>query len=393
VNAAATPRGAFQLLTSPGPAAIAVIRLRGRLTGEFLDRHVRTRRPIVAGAGQSGPVLRGTLLDESGAPLDDILVTVHAPPPEWDLRLHLHGSPGLVRCCQELLHSAGFCQSRETTSTLWPARDLLEAEANALLPQMLTLRGVQWLSRQVRALADALRRLAASSDLAQARAQCRQIAQRHRVFAWFARPLRVAVVGPPNAGKSTLVNALAEQPVSLTGPVAGTTRDWVETPGEVAGFPVLWLDTAGLRAAGDELEAEALRRTREQVRASQAVVLVLDVTAMPVEGDIAELLGPLTPDAVALNKCDLKPADPHALRLLPIAWRPRAVNTSATGGRGLGELTRRVLASAGYDESQLAAPAAFSARQAALLRAAGQTEDVTAFRDLLAAGLGRRLDA
>jgi tRNA modification GTPase len=380
----------FQLLTGPGPAAIAVVRLRGSLCA-FLRRHVRARKGADPDSWAVGRVLRAELLDQGGAPIDDILVSRHAPPPASDVRLHLHGSPGVIRCCRELLSAAGFSEESEERSTLWPSANLIEAEAYALLPRMLTLRGTEWLTRQIELLGDALPALAENPDFAAAQETCRAILSRRRVFDWFSRPLRVALVGPPNAGKSTLANALAERRASIVSPMPGTTRDWVEAPGEVAGFPVVWLDTAGLRSPAGELETEAIRRTRALLETADVILLVLD--AGPSAGASTRLFlaehRELRPTCVALNKIDLVAGAADLSAALPGTWRGLAVPVSAIEPRGLDALRARLLRGAEYDADLLAAPAAFSPRQAAALEralGAGRRRFRESVRDCLGAG-------
>lgn len=366
---AAAQSGGFQVLTSRGPAAIAVIRLHGGLAHEFLDTHVRTVRRGDSRSWQAGAVFRAALIDNDGAAIDDILVSVHAPAPAFDARLHLHGSPWLVGRCVELLRDAGLAEQREQASTLWRFRDTIEAEAYALLPEMLTLRGVEWLTRQSDLLAKMLRTLAHTADVNAAKETCRAIIERRNLVERFRRPLRVALVGPPNAGKSTLANALADRQVSVVSPQPGTTRDWVEAFGEIDGFPVTWLDTAGLREADCDLESESVRRSRRLAESADAVLLVLDATAPETwPGAIAELSN--TPTCIAINKIDLRPVDSRASQRPAVRPGGRIVAVSAETRDGLDALLKALLAAKSYDEASLQEPAAFTERQVEHLSAA-----------------------
>jgi tRNA modification GTPase len=116
--------------------------------------------------------------------------------------------------------------------------------------------------------------------------------------------LTVAVVGPPNAGKSSLVNRLARRDVAIVTAVPGTTRDVLEVHLDLDGQPVTLLDTAGLREAADVIEAEGVRRARDRAERADLRLIMLDGAAWPVP-DPATLA--LVDDAAVLivNKSDL----------------------------------------------------------------------------------------
>ncbi|RMF84755.1 MAG: GTP-binding protein, partial [Planctomycetota bacterium] len=268
----------YERLTPGGPAAIIVYRLRGGGVEQFFRRHIRTSRPMHPDSRTVGRVLRAELVDGDET-LDDVLVTFHAPPPVWDLRLHIHGGPALDRRCVELLEAAGFAPPVAEPEPLWPTSSAIEAEAWAALPAMLTDRGMRWLLSQAHRLAAAVKRIAAMDDLAAARRECRALCERRVVMDWFSNPLCVVLAGSPNAGKSTLLNALADRHVSIVSDTPGATRDEVETVSESRGFPVVYIDTAGLRSPGDALEAAGISRTRKALAAADVIVWVIDATA------------------------------------------------------------------------------------------------------------------
>jgi small GTP-binding protein len=384
--------GEFEVLTSPGPGGIAVLRVWGPRAAAFVERHVRLCRASSTARWQTGDIWRAALVDAAGEPLDDILVSVHGAAPALDVRLHLHGNPWLARRCTELLHDCGLVASAETCTSLWPTADVLEAEAWALLPRMLTLRGAHWLLDQIGQLRTAITGLLVTTDFEAARQDCSAIAARLAIVDWFARPARIVLAGPPNTGKSTLANALADRSVSIVSPLPGTTRDWVEVPGEAAGFPAVWLDTAGLRESAAALERAGIERTHELIGAADAVVIVLDVTepARPTQTRFVDAYRDLAAAAVLLNKVDL--AEPTALPpdRLPPAWRDRTVPVSAIQRRGLEALCETVLTSLGRSASQLTAPAAFTARQAGLLSEAGSSSQPGAMRVKLLQVIGSK---
>ncbi len=347
----------FEVLSAAGPGAIALVRLVGPAADRFLNRHVRPR----GGTLRAGCVVRAALLDDEGQPIDDMLVTVHSQQPQWDLWLNLHGSPYLVRRCCELASAAGLRQ-RTPRGEFWAARDRLEALALSLLPEMSTQLGVQWLLGQVVRLRTEIGRLPRSGALAPGqRRLCEQIAARRAVASWLTHAARLAVLGPPNAGKSTLVNALAGRQASIVSPVPGTTRDWVETPAQVGGLPVTWLDTAGLRRSADPIEQQAMRRARRLAAQADAVLLVLDAEPTLAQRMLAVVRDCLAdaelaarPVLVVWNKVDLLPPGARPPRL-----EVETLCVSARQGAGLERLAEAALRLAGRRREELDEPAAF----------------------------------
>lgn len=327
----------YERLTPGGPAAIAIVRLRGPGVGAFVDRHLRrpAGEPVLLAAGRWRHC---RLLDEAGNTLDDIVAAAAQVGPEWDICLHLHGGSGVQAACRALLERSGFREQLPDVASLWQATDAYEAELWQWLPQMRTLRGARWLAEATRA------RRAAGVAVGSARLE------ETIGFRLFSRPTRIALVGPVNVGKSTLMNQLARTQVSIVSPTPGTTRDWVDAPAEVDGLPVTWLDTAGLRTAVDEIEAEGVRRSLALALEADAVLLVLDAAALDsTAGAVAELmrLG-REPAVIAWNKSDLvQPVLSRAIQpatlINPAQWNAPQVALSALTGAGIDELRKHVL--------------------------------------------------
>src|SRR5207237_8214512 len=91
--------------------------------------------------------------------------------------------------------------------------------------------------------------------------------------------MMVAIAGPPNAGKSTLLNRLARREAAIVSPHAGTTRDVIEVHLDLGGYPVTLLDTAGIRESDDPVEQEGVRRAQARAAAADLVLWVMDVAA------------------------------------------------------------------------------------------------------------------
>ena len=90
--------------------------------------------------------------------------------------------------------------------------------------------------------------------------------------------IAVAIVGPPNAGKSSLLNQLARREAAITSPIAGTTRDVIEVAIDLAGYPVVLADTAGLRETADAIEQEGLRRALRRAELAELRLFVFDAS-------------------------------------------------------------------------------------------------------------------
>lgn len=144
--------------------------------------------------------------------------------------------------------------------------------------------------------------------------------------------LTVVIAGPPNAGKSTLLNALARRDAAIVSPHAGTTRDTIEVHLDLGGCAVTLIDTAGLREGGDEVEKIGVARARDKARSAD-LVLWLSETAHPIAFE-GQADGPVWS---ILTKCDLAP--PPAERR---GEEPDALEISARTGRNLHELMERI---------------------------------------------------
>jgi tRNA modification GTPase len=143
--------------------------------------------------------------------------------------------------------------------------------------------------------------------------------------------LVVAIAGPPNAGKSSLLNRLARRDVAIVTPHAGTTRDVIEVHLDLEGYPVTLLDTAGIRDTQDPVEMEGVRRARERAGAADLVLWVTDATTDAVNADRGEGTARIwqVRNKIDLARRDLNPSPCGSEEVFPI---------SALTGAGLAEL-------------------------------------------------------
>lgn len=404
----------FQCLTGAGTAAIALIRIRGDLCRTFIRMHSKRSGAAETIEWRPGRVYRAELLDSDGQSIDDILISVHNNIPVMDLRLHLHGGSGIVACCRDLLRNHGFTEiasseryaqpDLNTNSTVitdispvkffeflgsagtleyhlteqetglldaacWIGKNLIETEAYVILPKMLTLRGVTWLLSQPTLWNTEIDTLAGMSDRSAARERCRMILSRPSLLPRFSKPLRIALVGPPNVGKSTLMNAVADREVSLVSAIPGTTRDWLEQPGEIAGFPVSWLDTAGLWDASNPIDLLATASTRRLLGGVDVILLVADPDHVNQIQTLSKVIREITscPMGFVLNKTDTVVPQAQFEHLLPSEFAARTTTVSARERTGLDALERNILTISNLNAIALDQVSIFTTRQRQVL--------------------------
>ena len=203
---------------------------------------------------------------------------------------------------------------------------------------------------------------------------CRQcladLAARADTGRLLAEGLKIAIIGRPNAGKSSLLNQLAEVERAIVSPLPGTTRDTIEQQILIDGIPVSVIDTAGLRTADDRVEQEGIRRARSAAASADVVTLIADAAKDGIEDlqAIAADLGSEKKLLYAFNKIDL--SGHRAGRPRP-AQAAREIYISAKTGAGIDELKREIkdiVAGSDFSENSFIA----HTRHVNVLRAAGE---------------------
>jgi tRNA modification GTPase len=372
--------------TALGPGAVALVRLSGDSAIEIADRVFRGRRPLRDCATHT--VHHGRIVDSYDREIDEVLATVmHTPntyTTEHMIEFGCHGGPVPARRVLAVCLEAGARQARRGEFTerayLGGRLDLLQAEAVADIVAAETPRGLEvalgqlegGLSAPVAELramllsmrgeieaaidfpedVDADEAVGAMSRLSRrARSQVERLLRNHEVGAAVRDGVSVALVGKPNVGKSSLMNALLMRDRSIVTVLPGTTRDAIEEVLHIDGIPVRLVDTAGWREATDEAEMAGVERARAAARGASLALLVVDASTPPDDEDRA-VAGALDPDStlVVANKRDLSRDGASAadLRALFKAREPHRIQimwASALTGEGLTEL-RAALANA-----------------------------------------------
>jgi tRNA modification GTPase len=324
----------FAQATPPGRSGVAVIRISGP------QSHDAAR---ALGAGDP-PLRQATLRrlrdPRTGAQLDSALVLRFAAPHSFTgedcVELHVHGGPAVCRSVQGALMALPDLRLAEagefTRRALMNGKidlaqaeglgDLLEAEtasqarqAMALMDGKLSGKAAEWRLLLIEALAwleacidfsdeeipsDLIRR--AEADLQRVVASLDAELAGSKASERLRTGYEVALVGAPNVGKSTLLNALAKRDVAITSEIAGTTRDVIEVRMDLAGLPVTVIDLAGLRRALDPIEEIGIGRARQRASAADLRIFLVD-SVMEIQSlEVDQEPG----DLVVLAKADVR---------------------------------------------------------------------------------------
>lgn len=294
----------FAPASAPGRAGVTIIRVSGPMT----------RRAFLEMAGTVPQPRQSTLRilrDEDGAPIDQALCLYFEGPVSFTgedvAEFHIHGSPAVLSACLLRLSKIedfriaepgeftrrAFENGKLDLSAVEGLADLIDAETEIQRKQALrqlqgglTRESDHWRASLIEALAlfDAELDFSDEADvepqiLNQARALLSNLASEMRAAlthaSWGERVREgfvVLLAGPPNSGKSTLLNALAKRDAAIVSDRPGTTRDLIEVKLDLKGLPVLMIDSAGIRDAADEIENEGIRRTIEQAQRADMVL-------------------------------------------------------------------------------------------------------------------------
>jgi tRNA modification GTPase len=336
--------------TPAGRGAIATVMLAGERAVGIVEAMFKpaSGRPLASYA--TGSVVFGRFVFADGA-CEELVVGL---PRDGQLEIHCHGGRAAVTAICDSLVAQGArladsaLYARETES------DPLRAAALVALGEAKTAQAAAILLDQYRGrLADALIHVAEvlmANDAETAAAKLEELLSRREVGLHLTNPWKVVLAGPPNAGKSSLMNALLGFQRSIVFPEPGTTRDVLSGLTAIAGWPVELVDTAGLRQTGDPLEAAGVNRARWELAAADLVVFVADLTAAwdgTLFQEVSQVIlrahrerSPLM--LIVHNKSDLTGSLTPPARRIAMPDRPSGITVSAKTGEGMAELCQRI---------------------------------------------------
>jgi tRNA modification GTPase len=367
------PADRCTVLTGTGRSAIAVIGLSGANAAAILRRCFDPATNAKLSAGQirygnwTGP-------EQTETPAESVVVTPISTKVGDSKRfeIHCHGGTAAIERIVGDLQACGV--ARTDNSAGFEVENLLIREAHSVLAQCLTERMAAIALDQVRgALAnwavgwiDEIRTRQQSNnsaDLQRLRRETQEMIRRASIGTRLADPFRVVLIGPPNVGKSSLVNAIVGYDRSITFDQAGTTRDVLHADTVIDGIPVQLSDTAGIRASDETIEQKGVARARA---AAAAADLVLAVTSPEQQALASDQWS--DPDRIAANAVGLQ----NRLQvfnksdLLQSGEFPpsTAIATNALTGAGIPELLQTIADHLGRSLPHPGQPVPINQRQA-----------------------------
>ena len=383
------------IATAPGRGAVGIVRVSGRGIGAFVEQLIkRTPNPREA---HYLP-----FPDAQGQPIDHGLALFFPGPHSYTgedvLELQAHGGPVvlqlLVARCLELARTAlphlrlaepgeftqrAFLNSKIDLAQAEAIADLIDASTEAAARSAgRSLSGA--FSKEIHTLRDALihlrmlveatldfpeeeidflKKADATGQLERLQTTLAGVMQRAQQGALLREGIKVVIAGQPNAGKSSLLNALAGAELAIVTPIAGTTRDKVQQTIQIEGVPVHVIDTAGLRESDDEVEKIGIARAWEEIAAADAVLFLHDLTRVSdaeyaaadvqISRVLVDQLHERVPVIDVWNKTDAAGDVPISEALQP--GRTAQVQLSARTGDGLNALRKQLLSIAGWQSA------------------------------------------
>jgi tRNA modification GTPase len=315
------------VLTPPGRGAVAVIAVEGKLALAVVEKNFQAKSK-----GLAERALNSIAYGRWGAePAEDVVVCRRN---ERLIEIHCHGGVAAVSRILGDLTAAGEATETWQASIARHEASAIRAAARVALAQAVTERTAMILLDQYHgALENAVESVLndlGRNQLDAAKDQLDAILNYASLGLHLTQPWKVVIAGPPNVGKSSLINALLGYERAIVFDQPGTTRDVVTAHTALDGWPVQLADTAGLRASDDELESAGVERAIAQAAAAECLLLVFDASDTWVaEND--RLIESWPRALVVHNKCDL------------IAPTVEGLRVSALTGAGIPELIQAIV--------------------------------------------------
>ncbi len=384
--------------TGKGTGAIAVIQVFGNLAESIITKIFSPigKKPAVF---KPGKILLGTISDGTET-IDQVTIGCEGP---GNFAINCHGNPLIVADIMQLLQSNGaaLLTAEELLTKIFSIEkpsNTIALEAKLTQLQAKTIQGTKIIANQIDAgltkkIEEWLQNINTIS-LKQIKADTEQVLKNTQPAKLIIFGCTIALSGPPNTGKSTLLNSLAGRQKAIVTDIKGTTRDWVSAQCRIGPLSVELIDTAGLdekltRISKDTIEKASQQKSVEILDKADLILLVLDnsQTNNFLDENVLEKIAEKK-IVTALNKCDL-PARFNADKLPKTL--ANTVQISAKFGNGIENLCEKIRQICGVDNFDLKSTICFTSRQENLLKqlqkAKSRQQAVSVITELLNAPL------
>ena len=368
------------VMSGKGTGAISIIQMCGD-SAESILRHVFKADGAKRGRFEVGKILLGTITDGNYT-IDQVTVGCEGPD---DFAINCHGNPLIVEMIMQLLqrHGTKLITPEELVANTLSEQGVagtIALEGKFAQAKAKTIQGTKIINNQIKGgLTEKAQAWLANLNklsLDEIKGEANEILQNSQVAKLIIYGCTAVLAGPPNTGKSTLLNFLAGRQKAIVTDISGTTRDWVSAQCQIGPLAVELIDTAGLDeelpGPKETIEKAAQKKTAERLLDADLALLVLD-NSQPATSQVdKQLLEKIADKKVltVLNKSDL--AARFDTSTLPLDLGD-AVQISAKLGTGIENLTKTLLQICGVLDFEPQTPVCFTLRQDKLLKQLGGT--------------------
>lgn len=331
------------ITTAMGAAGVGIVRISGSEAADIADRIFKTKRGNSLKETESHRVKYGWIVDKSGQIVDEALVLNMWAPHSFTgddvIELQCHGGIVVLRKVLELVIQAGarlaepgefskraFLNGKLDITQAEAIMDIVNAKTEiSLMAAANSLQGS--ISQKIKEIRRAITLIMAyleadidfpeediekmsaqelESRIASIKTDLQDLLKTYQTGRIIREGLKTALIGKPNVGKSSLLNALLKEKRAIVTDVPGTTRDLIEEYYNLKGIPLVLIDTAGLRETNDVVEKIGVEKTIETINEADLILYLLDVTQGLTEEDVERLKKlPLDNTIILVNKIDL----------------------------------------------------------------------------------------
>jgi len=384
------------VMTGKGTGAIATIQICGESAKSILEKIFLVRRSASevgkpAVEFKIGKICVGTITDGNRT-IDQVTIDCEETNA---FAINCHGNPLIVEQIMQLLQRQGveLLTAEQLICRTFADSNTIALEAKLNLPKAKTIEGTRIILNQINSgLTSTARNWLGNIDTNKIAAEAKNILEASQIARLIIFGCRVVLAGPPNTGKSTLLNQLCGRQKAIVTNIKGTTRDWVSASCRTGPLAVELIDTAGLDdKLADDIDKAAQQMASELINQANLVLLVLD-NSQPAEqlttGLIKTISGKKT--LTVLNKSDLSTR--FDLAKLPSNLASNVVQTSALLGTGIDTLAEKICEVTGIANSDFAKPACFTTRQEQLLTQLAAVKSKDAAHSIITELLSGRLN-